>query len=179
MSITPFENIHPEIHTSCYIAHSAEIIGSVTAARDSSFWPCSVVRGDVNKISIGTMTNIQDHSMLHVTHDSPYNPKGFPLIIGDYITIGHHVTLHGCTIDNYCLIGIGSIILDNVTIKSNTYIAAGSLVPPNKTLDSGYLWMGNPVKKHRKLTENEIEFIKYSAEHYHRLQKKYSTHAQD
>lgn len=171
--IENFSNIKPKVPDSCYVADSALIIGDVCVGENSSFWPYSVTRGDVNKIKIGNMTNVQDHSLLHVTHDSKYNPGGYQLNIGDYVTIGHHVNLHGCTIDSYCLIGIGAIILDNVHIEEHSYIAAGSLVPPNKVLESGYLWMGNPVRKHRELSDKEIDFLKYSAEHYHRLQQKY------
>ena len=173
MSIIDYQDHIPVFGSNCYFGKNSLVIGQVRAGDDVSFWPSSVTRGDVNYISIGNRTNIQDLSVLHCTHNSKYNPGGFPLIIGDDVTIGHHVNLHGCTIKDACLIGIGAIVLDNCTLEKYTYIAAGSLVPPNKKLESGYLWMGNPIKKHRRLTEKEIEFIYYSAKHYVKLKNNY------
>jgi carbonic anhydrase/acetyltransferase-like protein (isoleucine patch superfamily) len=133
-----------------------------------------VVRGDVNSIRIGKFTSVQDGSVLHVTHRGPHNPDGYSLQIGNYVTVGHKVTLHGCQIDDYCLIGMGSTVMDGAHVQEKVIIGAGSLVPPGKTLDSGYLWMGTPVKKIRPLDAKETEFFTYSAKSYQKLKQQYS-----
>lgn len=173
MAIRDFENILPDISPSCFIENNALIIGEVTIGENSSVWPFAVLRGDVNKIDIGENTNIQDHCVLHVSHAGPYNPEGHALAIGNNITVGHRVTLHGCTIHDNCLIGMGTTIMDGAIIHSNTFIGAGSLVTPGKELESGYLWTGSPVRKVRALTDKEIESIQYSAQHYVRLKNRY------
>ena len=175
MTIRTFENTQPSIASDVYIDDAALVIGDVTIDAESSIWPFTIIRGDVNSISIGKQTNIQDHSVCHVSHDGPYNPDGFALTIGDRVTVGHRVTLHGCTISCDCLIGMGATIMDGVIIEPNTLIGAGSLVTPNKILEGGYLWMGSPVRKVRKLNNEEIESIAYSAQHYVRLMKRYLT----
>jgi len=171
--IRPFENIQPTIGASVYVDAQALVIGDVYIGTDSSIWPCTVVRGDVNKIRIGNRTNIQDNSTIHVSHDSHYLPGGLATIIGDEVTAGHQVILHACTIGNRCLIGMGSLIMDGVVIEDETIIGAGSLVTQNKTLETGYLWMGRPVRRVRALTVEERERIAYSAEHYVRLKNRY------
>ena len=133
----------------------------------------AVIRGDVNSITIGPACSIQDGAVLHVTHDGPYSPGGRPLILGRGITIGHHAVLHACTIDDYCLIGMGVLLLDAVHVQHHVMVAAGSIVPPGKVLESGYLYLGNPAKKHRKLTDEELEQLEYSAAHYVRLKDRY------
>lgn len=173
MAIRDFEHILPDIAPSCFIEASALVIGDVTIGEHSSVWPFAILRGDVNKITIGANTNIQDHCVLHVTHDGPYNPGGYPLIIGNNITVGHRVTLHGCTVRDNCLVGMGSTIMDGAIIHSNNLVGAGSLVTPGKELESGYLWMGSPVRRVRALTEEEIQSIEYSAQHYVRLKNRY------
>ena len=149
------------------------VIGDVEIGDDSSIWPMAVLRGDVNSIHIGSRTSIQDGSVLHVTHDHPAQPGGFPLSIGDEVTVGHNVTLHGCTIDNRCLIGMGSTILDGAVLEEHVLLGAGSLVPPNKVLEGGYLWVGSPVKRVRPLTVDEQIWFGYSAEHYVKLKNEY------
>lgn len=171
--IRPFDGITPTVAESCFVDSTAVVIGDVTLAENSSVWPCAVIRGDVNSIKIGEGSNIQDFAMLHVTHKRPVDPLGAPLVIGKHVTIGHHVTLHGCTIGDEVLIGIGTIVLDRVVIESQVLVGAGSLVPPNKRLESGYLYLGNPVKKVRALTDEEKAYFKYSAEHYMRLANKH------
>ena len=166
MTVRDFKGKKPDIHPSTFIDESALVLGDVKIGKDSSIWPMSVIRGDVNSIQIGDNTNIQDHSVLHVTHDGPYNPGGYDLKIGNNVTVGHRVILHGCQVKDFCLIGMGATIMDGAVIEKNSFIAAGSLVSPNKHLESGYLWMGSPVKKIRKLDETEIESIKYSAKNY-------------
>jgi carbonic anhydrase/acetyltransferase-like protein (isoleucine patch superfamily) len=131
------------------------------------------VRGDIHQITIGERTSIQDGSVLHVTHDSEYHPGGAPLTIGDDVTVGHKVTLHACTLSSLCIIGMGSIILDNAVVESDVILGAGSLVPPGKTLTSGYLWLGSPAIKKRPLTEQELAFIRYSAKSYVKLKNQH------
>ncbi|WP_133130696.1 gamma carbonic anhydrase family protein [Legionella yabuuchiae] len=168
-----FEDLSPTIGDGVYIDPNATVIGKVTLADNVSVWPTAVIRGDVNRIEIGASTNVQDAAVLHVTHDGPYTPKGEPLIIGNGVTIGHRAVLHACTIGDYCLIGIGAILLDKVVVGNHVLVAAGSLVPPGKELRSGYLYMGNPVQEIRALTQKEKDNLEYSAAHYVRLKNKY------
>ena len=172
-NIRPFDGVLPVVAESSFVDAMAVVIGDVQLAENSSVWPCAVIRGDVNRITIGEGSNIQDFAMLHVTHKRPVDPLGAPLVIGKNVTIGHHVTLHGCTIGDEVLVGIGTIVLDRAIIESQVLIGAGSLVPPNKRLESGYLYLGNPVKKVRPLTDEEKAYFKYSAEHYMRLAVKH------
>ena len=144
----------------------AVVICDVILAENVSVWPFAVIRGDVNHIRIGKNSNVQDHAMLHVSHKKADKPNGSPLVIGEDVTIGHHVTLHGCTIGNRVLIGINSIVLDDVIIPDDVMIGAGTLVPPGKVLESGYLYVGSPAKKVRPLTEKELAFLPYSAQNY-------------
>ena len=168
-NIRLFETFYPEIADSAWIDPSAVIIGNTHIGEGSSVWPNVTIRGDIHKIRIGDNTNIQDNSILHISHDSQFLPGGAPLIVGNHVTVGHLVTLHGCQISDYCLIGMGSIVLDNAVLDSHIMIGAGSLVPGGKQLESGYLYIGSPVKKVRKLKEQELEFLEYSAEHYRAL----------
>jgi len=174
VAIRSYQGISPQVADHCYIDPSAQVIGKVSLAENCSVWPQVTIRGDVNDISIGKNTNIQDNSVLHVTHEHPHSPKGgFPLTIGDNVTIGHSVILHGCTIGNNCLIGMGSCILDGAVIEDNALIAAGSLISQNKKVTGGYLWMGSPAKAVRKLTQEEIDWFSYSAQHYVKLKTNY------
>ena len=169
MALRTFKGVTPDIAPSAYIDQAAVVIGDVEIGEESSVWPMAVLRGDVNHIRIGRLSNVQDGAVLHVTHDHPGAAGGYPLIIGDEVTIGHNVTLHGCRIGNRCLIGMGSVILDGATLEEGVLLAAGSLVPPGKTLEGGYLWLGNPVRRGRPLTEAEQAWFDYSARHYARL----------
>lgn len=173
MAIRDFENILPDLHPDAYVDETALVIGDVTIGKDSSIWPFTVLRGDVNQIRIGASTNIQDNSVLHVSHDGPYNPGGFALDIGDNVTVGHRVILHGCTIHNDCLVGMGCTIMDGVIVHPYTIIGAGSLVTPGKELEGGFLWLGSPARKVRKLTDEERESIAYSAQHYVKLKNRH------
>lgn len=164
--IRNYLHYNPQIAASAYIDGSAVIIGRVTIGENSSVWCNAVARGDVADIIIGNSSNIQDLTMLHVTHENPGRSAETPLIIGDFVTIGHHCCLHACTLKNNILVGMSTTILDNVVIEDNVMIGAGSLVPPGKHLESGYLYLGNPVKQVRKLTADEIKFLHYSATHY-------------
>ena len=173
MTIRNFENKHPNIHPTTFIDDTALVLGDVQIGEHCSIWPMTVIRGDVNSIQIGNYTNIQDNSVLHVTHDGPYNPGGYKLIVGSNVTVGHRVILHGCHIGDSCLIGMGATIMDGVVIEPHSLIGAGSLITPNKQLKSGYLWMGSPAKKIRKLTDEEIESIEYSAINYSKLKEQH------
>lgn len=172
-ALRPFENKYPQIGNDVYIDPQAAVIGDVLIGDEVSIWPMAVVRGDVNRIEIGEKCNIQDAAILHVTHDGPYTPGGRKLILGKGITVGHQAVLHACQIDDYCLIGIGAILLDAVHVEHHVMIAAGAVVPPGKHLQSGYLYMGNPARQTRLLTEEEMANLEYSANHYIRLKNKY------
>ena len=173
MPIDTFENITPDIHSTAYIHDQALVVGDVVIGADSSVWPFTVVRGDVNIIRIGERSNVQDNSVLHVTHDGPYRPGGYALEIGDEVTIGHRVILHGCKVGNRCLIGMGAIVMDGAVLNDNVMLGAGSLVSPGKELEGGYLWLGQPARRVRKLTDKEIESLEYSAQHYVRVKNRY------
>ncbi len=173
MPAKSFDGQTPSISSSTFIHPTAVVIGNVELAADVSIWPLAVVRGDIHHIKIGQRSNIQDGSVLHVTHASDFNPNGYPLIIGDDVTVGHNVTLHGCKIGNNCLIGMGAIVMDGAIVNDNVMIGAGSLVPPGKVLDSGYLYVGSPVKKARRINEKEARFLSYSPQNYVRLKNKY------
>lgn len=172
-NIRPYLDHSPDIDASCYIDEMSVVIGEVMLAENVSVWPFAVIRGDVNSIQIGKNSNVQDHCMLHVSHKNPSKPNGSPLIIGEDVTVGHHVTLHGCTIGNRVLIGIKTVILDDVVIEDDVMIGAGSLVPPRKRLESGYLYIGSPVQKARPLTDKEKQFLAYSAQHYVKVKDNY------
>jgi len=173
MSVSSYLNTSPTLGDRVYLHPSCQIIGDVKIGEDSSVWCNTVLRGDVNRIVIGRGSNIQDLTMGHVSHRTTDKPDGSPLIVGDYVTVGHSVILHGCTIGNECLIGMGSIIMDDVVIPDRVMIGAGSLVSPGKVLEGGMLYMGRPAKAVRKLTDEEIAYLKYSAEHYMRVKDNY------
>jgi carbonic anhydrase/acetyltransferase-like protein (isoleucine patch superfamily) len=173
MSIRKYKDFTPQIHSTAYVDEQSCVIGKVSLAEDVSIWPMATLRGDVNTITIGKRSNVQDGSTLHVTHKNDKNPNGFPLTIGDDVTIGHNVVLHGCTIGNQVLVGMGAIILDGAIIEDNVFIGAGSLVTPNSCLKSGYLYMGSPAKQKRPLSDAEKNFLLYSSKHYVNLKNDY------
>ena len=173
MPISNFLDISPVLGKRVFLHSSCQVIGDVKLGDDSSVWCNTVLRGDVNRIVIGRGSNVQDLTMGHVSHKTQGKPEGSPLIVGDYVTVGHSVILHGCTIGNECLIGIGSIILDDVVIPDHVMIGAGSLVSPGKVLESGMLYIGRPAKAVRALTSEEIANLRYSAEHYIKLKNNY------
>jgi len=173
MGIRRFERHTPKLESGVFIDETALVIGDVHIGRDSSIWPFAVVRGDVNHISIGSRSNIQDHCTLHATHKSHFNPDGVTCVVGDEVTVGHQVVLHACRIDNRCLIGMGSIIMDRVRIGEYTIIGAGSLVTEDSELEGGYLWIGRPARRLRALTDAERDYLAYSAENYVRLKQRH------
>ena len=170
-----YQNHTPQLATDVYIDAAAVVIGQVNIGSNSSLWPLVVARGDVIQITIGQRSNIQDGSILHVSRISPANPEGYPLLIGDDVTIGHKAMLHGCQIDDRVLVGMGTIILDGAIIEHDVIIGAGSLVPPKKQLYSGFLYIGSPVKQIRPLTEQELLSLPQSAANYVRLKDEYLT----
>ncbi len=164
--LRPYKAFFPQLAERVMVDASSVVIGDVSLADDVGIWPLVAIRGDVNRVTIGKRSNIQDGSVLHVTHKSDRNPQGNPLVIGDDVTVGHKTMLHGCTIGNRVLVGMGSIILDGVIVEDDVMIGAGSLVPPGKKLESGYLYLGSPVKQVRPLSQEEISGLLYSANNY-------------
>ena len=174
MSIRSFQNIFPTLGERVYVDEAATVIGDVVLGDDVSVWPGTVIRGDVNYIRIGARTNIQDGTVIHVTHDGPFTPPGgLATVIGADVTIGHGAIVHACVIEDACLIGMGSTILDGAVVKKHGFVGAGAVVSPGKTVGSGELWLGNPARCVRKLSDKEIEQLYYSAQHYLRLKEKY------
>lgn len=173
MAIRAYQDKHPSVGKNVYIDETALVIGDVTLGDDVSIWPMAVARGDVHRIVIGARTNIQDGCVLHVTHGSEYSPEGHPLILGSDITVGHRAVLHGCRIGDFCLIGIGAIVMDGAVIEDEIILGAGSLVPPRRTLERGFLYVGSPAKKVRALEPGELEFLRYSSQHYLPLKDDY------
>ncbi|MCF7520326.1 gamma carbonic anhydrase family protein [Pseudoalteromonas sp. L21] len=173
MTIRSYKGITPTYDNSVYIDESSVLVGDISLGKDSSVWPLVAARGDVNYIRIGERTNIQDGSVLHLTRASKSNPDGYPLIIGNDVTVGHKVMLHGCQLGNRILVGMGAIVMDNAIVEDDVIIGGGSLVPPNKHLESGYLYVGSPVKQARPITEQERAFLKISADNYVQLKDEY------
>jgi len=173
MAVRTFDGIHPELAEGVYVDDMALVVGKVKIGKDSSIWPMTVARGDVHQISIGERTNVQDGTVLHVTADNQFNPGGFPLTIGDGVTVGHGAILHACTVEDFSLIGMGATVLDGAVVKSRALVAAGSLVPPGKVLEGGFLWIGSPVQKIRALKPQELEYLEFSAQHYVDLKNKH------
>jgi carbonic anhydrase/acetyltransferase-like protein (isoleucine patch superfamily) len=172
-SVRPYRKILPNFDDSVYIDPQSAVIGDVTLGKDTSIWPGSFLRGDVNYISIGNRSNVQDGSVVHVSRKSESNPAGYPTVVGDDVTIGHKVMLHGCTIGNRVLVGMGVIVLDNVIVGDDVIIGAGSLVPPGKTLDSGFLYLGSPAKQIRPLSDKDKASLTANSQHYVKLKNEY------
>jgi len=158
VSLRKYQNHTPLLGKGAFVDSSAVVIGDVEIGEDSSVWPLTVIRGDMHRIRIGARTSVQDGCVLHITHAGPFNPEGFPLLIGDDVTIAHKVMLHGCSVGSRVLIGMGSIVMDGAVVADEVIIGAGSLVPP-----------GNPVKQIRPLTDKEQAFFTYSAANYVKL----------
>lgn len=173
MNIRPFQGITPRLGANVYIDPAAQVIGDVEIGDDASMWPGVVARGDVHFIRIGARSNVQDGSILHVTHAGEYTDDGFPLTIGADVTIGHAAVVHACTIGDACLIGMHATLLDGVVVNRHAMIGAGALVTPGKIVGEGELWVGNPARCVRKLSSEEIERLYYSAQHYVKLKNRY------
>lgn len=168
-SVRSFRGHTPEIGDRVLIDPLALVLGDVRLGDDVSVWPGAIVRGDMHHIRVGDRCSVQDGSVLHITHASDFNPGGWPLTIGEEVTIGHNATVHGCTVGDRVLIGMGTVILDGAVIESEVIVAAGALVPPKKTLETGYLYAGTPARQIRALTESEHAFFSYTAGNYVRL----------
>jgi carbonic anhydrase/acetyltransferase-like protein (isoleucine patch superfamily) len=173
MNIRPYMDWLPRLGANVYVDPAALVIGDVELGDDASLWPFAVARGDVHYVRIGARTNIQDGAVLHVTHDGEYTPGGFPLIIGDDVTIGHGAIVHACTVKDACLIGMNATVLDGVVVSRHSMIGAGAVVTPGKVVGEGELWLGNPARCARKLSVDEIERLYYSAQHYVKLKNRY------
>ena len=171
--IKTYKDKAPTIGQSVFIDDSAVVIGDVSLGDDVSVWPTAVIRGDVASIHIGANTNVQDGSVLHVSHARHQGDKDHSLTIVMGVTIGHKAVVHACTVGNYCLVGIGAIILDDAVLEDYVMLGAGALVPSGKQLASGYLYLGAPAKQIRPLTTAEKEFLEYSSQHYVALKNDY------
>ena len=163
----------PTLGARTYVDPAATVIGDVVLGDDVSIWPNAVLRGDVHYIRIGARSNVQDGTVVHVTHDGPYSPGGFPTIVGAGVTIGHAAVIHACTIEDYCLIGMHATVLDGAVIKKYGFVAASSVIPPGKIVGERELWVGNPARCVRLLSDKQVEQLHYSADHYVRLKDVY------
>ena len=168
-NIRSFGGKQPEIGNRVLIDPSAIVIGDVTLGDDVSVWPQVVIRGDMHRISVGARSSVQDGCVLHITHAGPYNPDGWPLAIGCDVTVGHNATLHGCTVGDRVLVGMGATIMDGAVVEDDVVIAACALVTPGKRLRSGFLYGGSPAREMRALTEGEMDYFCYVAANYVKL----------
>ncbi len=173
MSLRPYLGKLPQTANRVYVDEAATVIGDVVLGDDVSIWPQTVLRGDVNYIRVGARTNIQDGSVVHVAHHSPYNKSGYPTLIGEDVTIGHGAIVHACTVGDATLIGMGATILDGAVIGRHCLIGAGAVVGPGKVVPEGELWLGNPARFARKLSDREIESLLYSAANYVKVKNDY------
>ncbi|SHF68917.1 Carbonic anhydrase or acetyltransferase, isoleucine patch superfamily [Modicisalibacter ilicicola DSM 19980] len=173
MTIRTFQGQTPRLGERVYLDSASVVLGDVELGDDSSVWPMAVIRGDMHRIRIGARTSVQDGSVLHITHASDFNPGGHPLTIGDDVTIGHKAILHGCTLGNRILVGMGAIVMDGATVEDEVIIAAGAVVTPGRTLESGHVYAGNPAKPLRELKRSEREFFAYTAANYVKLKDQY------
>lgn len=179
MPIRTFNQHTPQLGNNIWVDPSAVIIGDVVLDDDCSVWPMAVIRGDMHSIRIGKGCSIQDGSVLHITHAGPFTGAGHPLLLGDWVTVGHQALLHGCQIGNQVLIGMGATVMDGAVIEDQVILAAGSLVPPNKRLVSGFLYVGNPVRQVRPLTDQEQSYFSYTANNYIALKNQYLNNQQE
>lgn len=166
VSLRSFKGHTPVLGDRVLIDPAAVVSGDVTLGDDVSVWPGAIIRGDMHTIKVGARTSVQDGSVLHITHASRFNPDGWPLTIGSEVTIGHNATLHGCTLGDRILVGMGAVVMDGAVVENEVVIAAGALVTPKKVLESGYLYAGSPAKQVRPLSEKELAFFSYSASNY-------------
>lgn len=173
MNLRTFEGIAPRLGANVYIDPAAHVIGDVEIGDDASLWPCAVARGDVHRVRIGARSNVQDGAILHVTHAGEHTGDGFACVIGADVTIGHAAVVHACTIGDACLVGMHATVLDGVVVARHAMIGAGAVVTPGKRVGEGELWVGNPARCVRRLSDEEIERLYYSARHYVQLKDAY------
>ncbi len=168
-----YRGVMPKLGRRVYLDPAATVIGDVELDDDVSIWLGAVLRGDVERIRIGARSNVQDGAIVHVTHDGPYTPGGFPCVVGADVTIGHGAILHACTIGDGCLIGMHATVLDGAVVEPHAFVGAGALIAPGKVVGEGELWVGNPARCVRQLGDREIETLLYSARHYVELKDEY------
>ncbi|RKR03244.1 carbonic anhydrase/acetyltransferase-like protein (isoleucine patch superfamily) [Kushneria sinocarnis] len=173
MALRTFQGVSPRRGERVMVDEASVVIGDVVLGDDTSVWPTAVIRGDMHYIRVGARTSIQDGAVLHITHASDYNPAGYPLTIGDDVTVGHRAILHGCTIGSRVLIGMGATVLDGVVVEDEVLIAAGAVVTPGKHLERGFVYAGNPARQMRPLKEEEYAFFGYSASNYVELKDRF------
>lgn len=166
-AIVTFQGVTPTIGRDVFIADTARVIGDTHIGADSSVWYGATMRGDVHRIRVGEMTNIQENAVCHVTTER------WPLIVGSRVTVGHAAVIHGCTIQDECLIGMNATVLDGAVVETMSMVAAGSLVAPGKVVTSGWLWAGVPARPVRELTPEEKAYIGWSAPHYAGLARRF------
>jgi carbonic anhydrase/acetyltransferase-like protein (isoleucine patch superfamily) len=176
-NIRPHKGITPTLGARVYVDPAATVIGDVTLGDDVSVWPGAVIRGDMHRITIGNRSNVQDTAVLHITHASHFNPGGWPLTIGDDVIVGHGAILHGCTLGSRILVGNGAIVNDGAIVEDEVIIGAGTVVPPGKRLESGNLYVGNPCRLLRAVSDKEREFFTYSPGNYVKLKDQYLAEA--
>jgi len=168
-----YQGTTPQLGERVYIDPACTVIGDVVLGDDCSVWPMTVIRGDMHRIRIGARVSVQDGSVLHITHASDYNPEGFPLTVGDDVTIGHKAILHGCTLGSRILVGMGAIVMDGAVVEDEVIIAAGAVVTPGKQLEGGYVYAGNPARQLRPLKDKERAFFAYTAGNYVKLKDRF------
>ncbi|MHB8919637.1 MAG: gamma carbonic anhydrase family protein [Halothiobacillus sp.] len=173
--IRNFGDKTPALGTDVWVDPSAVVIGAVNLASGVSIWPTAVLRGDVNTITIGQDSNLQDGVIVHVNQPSIKRPEGTPCAVGKEVTVGHRATLHACSIGNQVLVGMGSIVMDDAVVEDFVIIGAGSVVAPGKRLESGFLYLGAPARKVRPLTADEINYFAQSAQFYRNLARQHAT----
>jgi carbonic anhydrase/acetyltransferase-like protein (isoleucine patch superfamily) len=174
MRLRPYRDMLPTLGQRAYVDPAASVIGDVVLGDDVSIWPGTIVRGDVNFIRIGARSNIQDGSVVHVSHDGPHAKLGgFATVIGSDVTVGHKAIIHACRIEDAALIGMGANVLDGAVVRKHGFVGAGALVAPGKQVGEGELWLGNPARNVRMLSPAEIEALYYSAGLYVRLMDEY------
>lgn len=178
-SLRSFGGITPKLGQRVLIDPSAVVLGDVELGDDVSVWPQAAIRGDMHRIRVGARSSVQDGCVLHITHAGPFNPDGWPLEIGCDVTIGHHATLHGCTIGDRVLVGMGATVMDGAVVEDDVVIAAGALVTPGKRLRSGYLYTGCPARESRALSEEEMSYFTYSANNYVALKDRHISELED
>jgi len=172
--LRPYRGIWPQLGQRVWLDPYASVIGDVVLGDDVSLWPMTVVRGDVNFVRIGARSNLQDGAVIHVSHDGPHSRRGgFATVIGEDVTIGHKAVIHACNIGDACLIGMGALVLDGAVVHKHAFVGAGAVVTPGKVVGERELWLGNPARCVRRLSEAEVEGLYYSATHYVRLKDEY------
>ena len=177
-SIRSYKGVFPNLAEGVYIDPLSVVIGKVSLGVDCSVWPLVAIRGDVNTITVGDRSNIQEGTVIHVSRGDGSTPEGFPTTIGEDVTVGHKAMLHGCTIGDRVLVGMGAIILDGAVVENDTIVAAGSLVTPGKRLESGFLYAGSPAKPKRPLRDSELAKFTRQAAHYIELKNEHAAEAE-